>query len=135
MAYLLDTNVISELRKHKPHGAVQAWIESIPEEALYVSAVTIGEIQSGIEITREQDEAKADEIEQWLDELARTGNIIDTSAPIFRRWARLMHRRADHHLEDALIAATALVHDLTVATRNVRDFEPFGVELVNPFTA
>lgn len=135
MAYLLDTNVISELRKRKPHGAVQTWIQSTPEEALYVSAVTIGEIQSGIEITREQDEAKADEIEQWLDELAQTSNVIDTSAPIFRRWAQLMHRRADHHLEDALIAATALVHDLTVATRNVRDFKPFGVDLINPFTA
>lgn len=135
MAYLLDTDIISELRKRKPHGAVVAWIQSIPEEALYVSAVTLGEIQSGIEITRDQDEAKADEIEQWLDELARTGNIIDTSAPIFRRWAQLMHRRADHHLEDALIAATALVHGLTVATRNVRDFKPFGVDLVNPFAA
>lgn len=135
MAYLLDTNVISELRKRKPHGAVLAWIQSIPEEALYVSAVTIGEIQAGIEITREQDEAKADEIEQWLDELAQTSNVIDTSAPIFRRWAQLMHRRADHHLEDALIAATALVHDLTVATRNVRDFKPFGVDLINPFAA
>lgn len=135
MAYLLDTNVISELRKRKPHGAVLAWIQSIPEEALYVSAVTIGEIQAGIEITREQDEAKADEIEQWLDELAQTSNVIDTSAPIFRRWAQLMHRRADHHLEDALIAATALVHDLTVSTRNVRDFNPFGVDLINPFAA
>lgn len=135
MAYLLDTNVISELRKRKPHGAVLAWIQSIPEEALYVSAVTIGEIQAGIEITREQDEAKADEIEQWLDELAQTSNVIDTSAPIFCRWAQLMHRRADHHLEDALIAATALVHDLTVSTRNVRDFKPFGVDLINPFAA
>lgn len=59
MAYLLDTNVISELRKRTPHGAVLAWIQEIPEESLYTSAVTIGEIQAGIEITREQDEAKA----------------------------------------------------------------------------
>ena len=135
MAYLLDTSVISELRKRKPHGAVLAWIQEIPDDALHVSAVTIGEIQAGIEMTREQDEPRAAEIEQWLDELARTRNVIAVSAPIFRRWAQLMHRRADHHLEDALIAATALTHDLTVATRNVRDFKPFGVALLNPFAA
>jgi hypothetical protein len=135
MAYLLDTDIISELRKRKPHGAVLAWIRENPEESLYVSAVTIGEIQAGIEITREQDEAKAAEIEQWLDELTRAYNVLDVSAAIFRRWAQLMHRRADHHLEDALIAATALTHDLTVATRNVRDFKHFEVDLINPFTA
>ncbi|MDN5936332.1 MAG: type II toxin-antitoxin system VapC family toxin [Nitrosospira sp.] len=133
MAYLLDTNVISELRKRKPHGAVAAWIKEIPEQSLYLSAVTVAEIQAGIEITREQDEAKASEIEQWLDELAGTYNVLDASTAIFRRWAQLMHRRADHHLEDALIAATALTHDLTVATRNTRDFKPFGVYLINPF--
>ena len=133
MAYLLDTNVISELRKRKPQGAVLAWIQRIPDESLYLSAVTIGEIQAGIEITRERDEAKAAEIEQWLDMLAKTQNVIDVSGPIFRRWAQLMHRRADHHLEDALIAATALVHGLIVATRNVRDFEPFEVGVINPF--
>lgn len=133
MAYLLDTNIVSELRKRKPHGAVLAWIQEKPEESLYLSAVTIGEIQAGIEITREQDQAKAAEIEQWLDELARAYNVLDVSAAIFRRWAQIMHRRADHHLEDALIAATAMTHDLTVATRNVRDFTPFAVELINPF--
>jgi len=134
MAYLLDTNVISELRKPKPHGGVLAWIESVPDESLFLSAVTIGEIQAGIEITREQDQVKAGEIEQWLDDLSRTHHVIDAGVSIFRRWAKLMHRRSDHHLEDALIAATALVHGLTVATRNTRDFKPFGVDLVNPFT-
>lgn len=135
MAYLLDTNVISELRKPKPRGGVLAWIQRLPDDALYTSAVTIGEVQAGIEITREQDESKAADIEQWLDELAQTHNVLDVSAAVFRRWAKRMHRRADHHLEDALIAATALTHDLTVATRNVRDSRPFGVALVNPFTA
>lgn len=133
MAYLLDTNVVSELRKRKPHGAVLAWIENLPDEALYVSAVTLGEIQAGIEVTREQDPNRAAEIERWLDDLARTSQVIEVSGAIFRRWARLMHRRTDHHLEDALIAATALVRDLTVATRNTADFRPFGVDLVNPF--
>jgi predicted nucleic acid-binding protein len=133
MAYLLDTNVISELRKPKPHGAVLAWIKKIPEESLYVSAVTLGEIQAGIEITRERDEAKAAEIERWLDDVAQTYNVIDAGASIFRRWAQLMHRRPNHHLEDGLIAATALIRDLTVATRNTSDFKPFGVDLINPF--
>ena len=133
MSYLLDTNVISELRKPKPHGSVLAWIKKIPEQSLHVSVVTLGEIQAGIEITREQDEAKAIEIEQWLDDVSETYNVLSVDASIFRRWAQLMHHRADHHLEDALIASTALVHDLTVATRNTDDFKPFGVKLSNPF--
>lgn len=128
MPYLLDTNVVSELRKRKPHGAVLTWIQKIPEESLHVSVVTLGEIEAGIEITREQDEAKAGEIERWLDDMSGTYNVLGADASIFRRWAQLMHRRANHHLEDALIAATALVHDLTVATRNTDDFKPFGVK-------
>ena len=135
MAYLLDINVISELRKRKPHGAVLSWIEKIPEEALYVSVVTLGEIQAGIEITREQDDARAREIELWLDDVSETYNVLNIDATTVRRWAQLMHRQPDHHLEDALIAATALVFDLKVSTRNTADFERFGVDLVNPFTA
>lgn len=133
--YLLDTNVVSELRKRKPHQAVVTWIQAAPEESLHVSAVTVGEIQAGIETTRRQDAEKAKEIEAWLDEVAQTYNILPVDAPIFRRWAQLMHRRPDHHLEDALIAATALVRGLTVVTRNQDDFEPFGVPLLNPFTS
>ena len=133
MPYLLDTNVVSELRKPKPHGAVLAWIENIPDDSLFVSAVTLGEIQSGIEMTREQNAPKAQEIEIWLDEVARSYNVLVVDATIFRLWGRLMHRRADHHLEDALIAATALVRELTVATRNVDVFKPFEVAIVNPF--
>ena len=134
MAYLLDTNVVSELRKRKPHGAVLAWVRKLPEESLRLSAVTLGEIQAGIERTRGLDPAKADELEAWLNDLAATSSVIDIDATIFRHWAQLMHRRPDQHLEDALIAATALVHDLTVATRNVADFKVFGVKLINPFS-
>jgi toxin FitB len=133
VAYLLDTNVISELRKNRPHGGVVAWVKEIPDEALFVSAVTLGEIQAGIEVTREQDAAKAREIEQWLEEVSETYNVVSADAAVFRRWAQLTHGRPDHHLEDALIAATALVRDLTVATRNTDDFKPFRVDLVNPF--
>ena len=132
--YLLDTNVVSELRKRKPHKGVVAWIQAAPEESLYVSAVTVGEIQAGIEITRKQDAVKAKEIELWLDGVEQSYGVLPADAAIFRRWAQLMHRRPDHHLEDALIAATALVRGLTVVTRNVDDFEPFGPPLINPFT-
>ena len=131
--YLLDTNVVSELRKKRPHPGVVAWVRAAPEETLHVSAVTLGEIQAGIEITRRQDGDKAQEIESWLDDLAQTYNVLPVDATIFRRWAQLMHRRADHHLEDALIAATALVRGLTVVTRNIDDFQSFAVPVINPF--
>ena len=131
--YLLDTNIVSELRRPRPHGAVVAWLRSVRNEDLHLSAVTIGEIQSGIEIAREQDEAKAAEIEAWLEQVAQTYNVISLDPRAFRSWARLMHRRTDDLIEDAMIAATAAVHNLTVVTRNVRDFEDFEVPTLNPF--
>ncbi|WP_330082878.1 type II toxin-antitoxin system VapC family toxin [Methylocystis iwaonis] len=131
--YLLDTNVISELRRPKPHCSVLAWLESVDDADLRLSVVTIGEIQAGIEITRERDEAKAREIENWLELVAQSYNVLPMDAAAFRCWARLMHRRSDDLLEDAMIAATAMVHGLTVVTRNVRDFEAFGVRALNPF--
>jgi predicted nucleic acid-binding protein len=131
--YLLDTNIVSELRRQRPHGALVAWLRNVRNEDLHLSAVTIGEIQSGVEITREQDEAKASEIEAWLEQVAETYNVISMNAQAFRSWARLMHRRPDDLIEDAMIAATAEVHNLIVVTRNVRDFEDFGVPTLNPF--
>jgi predicted nucleic acid-binding protein len=133
--YLLDTNILSELRRPRPHGAVVAWLESTPDSDLHVSAVTLGEIQAGIELTREQDAAKAREIEQWADLVAATYNVLPMDAETFREWARLMHRRSDTLYEDAMIAATARRHGLTVVTRNVGDFALFGVALLNPFEA
>jgi toxin FitB len=125
--YLLDTNVISELRKPKPHGAVIAWITNIDNTQLYLSSITIGEIQAGIEITREQNPQKAQEIENWLELISGTYNVIAMGSIEFRVWARFMHHKSDALYEDAMIAATSFVHNLTVVTRNVTDFAAFKV--------
>ena len=131
--YLLDTNIVSELRKPKPHGAVLAWLQGVDELQLHLSAVTVGEIQAGIEITRSQDSIKAAELETWLDRVANAYNVIAMDGAAFRVWAQLMHRQSDTIIEDAMIAATAKVHGLTVVTRNTVDFKSFGVPLFNPF--
>lgn len=131
--YLLDTNVVSELRKPKPHDAVVQWLRSVDDASLYLSAVTIGEIQAGIELTREQDQPKAEALEGWLEQLASSYKVLPMDAAIFRRWAKLMHRKSETLYEDAMIAATAKVRGLTVATRNVADFAALGVEVLNPF--
>lgn len=131
--YLLDTNVVSELRKPRPHGAVVAWLQGVDDAHLFLSAVTLGEIQAGIELTRAQDAVKAAELEAWLELVAGAYNVLPMDAAVFRHWARLMHRQSDTLYEDAMIAATAHVHGLTVVTRNVADFKPFGVKLFNPF--
>ena len=131
--FLLDTNIVSELRKPKPHGGVVAWVSANDTTSLYLSAMTIAELQRGVEITREQDTDKASEIETWLEQLMFTGQVLEMDAAVCREWARLMHRRSDTLVEDAFIAATARVHRLVVVTRNVRDFKTLGVETLNPF--
>jgi toxin FitB len=131
--YLLDTNVISELRRPRPHGAVVAWLQEVADHDLHLSAVTLGELQAEVEITREQDPEKASHIESWIDQVAQTWNVLPVDDRTFRVWAKLMHRRSDDLLADALIAATAIIHHLVVVTRNVRDFTPLGVETLNPF--
>ena len=132
--YLLDTNVVSELSMPKPHGAVIAWIRAIPDDQLFVSALTLGELQAGAERTRRQDRVKAEAIDAWIDQLSEAYEIIPMDASMFREWARLMEGRSDHLLEDAMIAATARVRGFIVATRNVRDFKDLAVEVFNPFT-
>lgn len=133
--YLLDTNIVSELRKPRPHGAVLAWLESTDDAQLHLSAVTLGEIQAGIELTREQDSHKANEIEAWLDLVAQTYNVLPMDAAVFRTWARLMHKKSNTLYEDAMIAATAKVHGLTVVSRNVTDFAALGFTAFNPFAS
>ena len=131
--FLLDTNIVSELRRSRPHAAALNWIQSVPQEQLYLSAVTIGEIQAGIEVTRQQDSIKAEALERWLNGVLTTHEILPVDANAFRVWAKLTHRQSDSFVQDTLIAAVAIVHDLTVVTRNARDFEHTGVRLLDPF--
>jgi len=131
--YLLDTNVISELRKKRPHGAVIAWFNTTEEARLFVSAVTLGELQTGVERTRRHNPAKATELEQWIDGLPASDQILPMDTACFREWVRIMDGMPPELLEDGMIAATARVHGLVVATRNVRDFAQLDVRIVNPF--
>lgn len=131
--YLLDTNVVSELRKRKPHGAVLAWMDTLRPEQIFLSAVTIGELQAGVELTRKNDPAKAAEIESWLMVTESKFPVIPMDAACFREWARLMAGKSAEFIEDAMIAATARVHGLQVVTRNERDFQQFQVGSFNPF--
>lgn len=132
--FLLDTNVVSETRKPRPHGGVMAWLASVDESQIFLSAVSIGEIQRGIELTRRQDPQKAQELTAWLDAVIGSQSILPMGARTFRLTATLMHRKSDTVYEDAMIAATALERGLTVVTRNVQDFREFDVPLLNPFS-
>ena len=131
--YLLDTNVISELRKPKPLGAVLAWITKLPPNHWSLPAIVIGELQQGIELTRRQNPAKAQELDYWLEGLLLRATILPMSGEVFREWARLMDGKSQDLYADAMIAATARVQGLTVVTRNTSDFERFEVTLYNPF--
>jgi hypothetical protein len=131
--YLLDTNVISELRKNKPHGAVLAWFHSVRAQDLAIPASVIGELQAGVELTRRQNPPKAVEIERWIDRIMLTYAIVPIDGDTIREWVRLMVGRSQDLSEDVMIAATARLRRSIVVTRNVRDFEGLGVEVLNPF--
>ncbi|MCF6204861.1 MAG: type II toxin-antitoxin system VapC family toxin [Methylococcaceae bacterium] len=131
--YLLDTNIVSELRRQKPHGAVLAWFNTIDDNDLFISAVTLAEIQTGIEITREQNKQRAEELENWLNAVTETYQILAMDGVVFRQWAKIMHKQSDTLYEDAMISATAQINKLVVATRNVNDFKNFDVKIFNPF--
>jgi toxin FitB len=131
--YLLDTNVISELRKPRPHGAVAAWFASVEEETLFLSALTLGELQAGIEKTRHQYPRKATELENWVDWLPSSYQVLSMDTVCFREWARIMNGKPQELLEDAMIAATARVYRLVVVTRNEKHFNQFDVKSFNPF--
>jgi toxin FitB len=131
--YLLDTNIISELRRRRPHASVVAWLSGVAADQVFISAVTLGELQAGVENARQQDPGRAEIIESWIDSIAGSYNVLPMHGPAFRYWVRLMHGKPADLMPDAMIAATAAVHNLTVVTRNLRDFELLGVPAFNPF--
>lgn len=131
--FLLDTNVISELRKARPHGAVLDWYARHAAQGLFLPSVALFELQAGVEATREDDLAKAVEIERWIDRIVASTEVLPWDAASARLTAQWMHTRPPELLEDAMIAAIAVTNRLAVATRNTRDFQQFDVDTVNPF--
>lgn len=131
--YLFDTNVVSELRKPRPHGGVRAWFEQLSSDRMFVSAVVLAELQTSIKLPRRQDPNKAAELIRWVDQIEATCQVLPMDGRCFCEYASLVHGYADTLAEDAMIAATAHIHGLTVATRNERDFAHFPVAMFNPF--
>lgn len=132
--YLADTDIISVLRRMDRHPPLRAFFLALPLDDVYLSVMTLGELERGIERQRGNDPVFADHLEKWLDGLRKTYslNMIPVSEAIALEWGRLT-ARIGHRETDLLIAATAIVHRLTVITRNVRHFAPTGVATINPF--
>ncbi|MCI0467285.1 MAG: type II toxin-antitoxin system VapC family toxin [Beijerinckiaceae bacterium] len=134
--FLLDTVVLSELRKpHRQRNRnLVRWIGEVPSPDLFLSVLTIGEIERGIERQRTIDAVFSQRLSSWLDIILRAyeGRILVVDAAVARRWGRLSQQIGNKGL-DLAIAATALEHGLTVVTRNVLDFAPSGVPVLNPF--
>lgn len=135
MSYLIDTNVLSELRRKQPDPNVVAWMQVRPRPSLFLSVLTLGEIRRGLE--RVEDAKRRQALLDWLEVELRhyfVGRLLDIDAATADRWGRLM-AQAGRPLPaiDGLLAATALQHDLTLVTRNSKDFADVGVRVINPW--
>jgi hypothetical protein len=134
VAYLLDTNVISETRRLGPDANVLRWFASVDSDDLYVSALVLGEVRQGIERLRPRDPVRAAGFEAWLDTLERdyADHVVPVTAEVADEWGRL-NAREPLPVIDSLLAATAKFHDWTLVTRNRNDVERTGVRLLDPF--
>lgn len=132
--YLLDTDVLSELRKPKRNPAVAKWFDAVPDFELHVSMITLVEIERGIERQRKPNSAFAKDLEEWLERILRgfDERILPLTINIARRWGRLAAQLGNKEL-DLAIAATALEHGLTVVTGNTSHFDRTGTPILNPF--
>jgi predicted nucleic acid-binding protein len=135
MSFLLDTNVVSEIRKRTPDAGVASWFASVPADRLFLSVLVVGEIRHGIERLASHDLAQAEVFERWLSQLAGGygDHLVPITERIAQRWGRL-NVPDPVPVIDGLMAATALVHDWTLVTRNVDDVRSTGVRLLNPFS-
>jgi len=134
MSFLLDTNVVSELRRKRPDRAVIRWYDGVRSDDLFLSVLVVGELRRGVELLRRKDRDAAEAIDGWLDELTTRfrDRILPVSQEVADQWGRLGVPDPLPAV-DALMAATALVHGLTLVTRNIADFGLTGVQLVDPF--
>ncbi len=136
MRYLLDTNVVSELVRTRPDEQVVAWLGGLRTAQIYLSVLTVGEIRTGVQRLMSRDAARATALETWVHGLEETygDRILPVTLEIAQRWP-VVHAARPLPVVDSLLAATALAHGLTVATRNTRDFVDSGVPVVNPFSS
>ena len=134
MNFLLDTNVVSEIRKKVPNAGVEAWFDSVSADALYLSVLVVGEIRQGIERLSRRDPVQAEVFEQWLTELvdAYGDRIVPVTVDVAQIWGRL-NVPDPVPVVDGLLAATALAHNWTLVTRNGKDVASTGVRLLDPF--
>jgi predicted nucleic acid-binding protein len=135
MTYLLDTNVVSELRKREPNPNVLAWHRSQAGADAYVSVLVIGEIRRGIERMRPRDTTQAEALERWLEGLlvAYRDRILPVTVDVAKQWGRLGIPAQPPPVIDGLMVATAMIHRLVLVTRNVADVARTGIAVLNPF--
>jgi predicted nucleic acid-binding protein len=135
MNYLLDTNIVSETIRATPNQKVIQWLRQIPNESLYISVLTIGEIRKGVELA--PDQKRKEKLQIWLEvELPRwfEDRILTIDLLVSERWGRLQAKmKSQLPVIDSLLAATALHHDMRLVTRNVDDFNIAGLDVINPF--
>ena len=136
MSFLLDTNVVSEIRKEAPDPGVATWFASVPADRLFLSVLVVGEIRQGIERLARRDPAQAEIYEHWLSQLVDGygDRLVPITVRIAEEWGRL-NVPDPVPVVDGLMAATALVHDWTLVTRNISDVTSTGVRLLDPFSA
>jgi hypothetical protein len=134
MKYLLDTNIVSELRKKTPNTNVVQWFHGINHENLYISCLTIGELQFGAQKKLKSDIIQGQLLIKWIDDLVSIYNeqIIDIDISVSEEWGRLLNIDSSNAI-DSLLAAQSIICNMTLVTRNIKHFKMFDIKLINPF--